>query len=112
MAQMRHRRNAINFDLPRHIDLILRKSQSRPKNISSFKHLHPVIVLNDSLDESQLTPTMTGVNLHFLLGRRVLLPNVEGRFTCFSSRRWLELGGRLVFFVVLHWVGGSAIKEY
>lgn len=89
MAEMRHSRNAIDFDLPGHIDLVLRKSQSRPKNVSSFKHLHPVIVLNDRLDQSQLTPTMTGVNLHFLLGRRVLLPNVEGRFACFSSGKWV-----------------------
>ena len=82
MAEMGHGGDAVDFHLGGEADLILGEGQSRPENVSSFEDFHPVVVLDDGFDQSEIPPAMAGVDFDFLLGGRVFLPPIELRF-CF-----------------------------
>ena len=77
VAEMGHSRNPIDLHLSSQINLVLRKGQPRPQDIPAFEHLLPVILLAYGFYQFELAPGMAGIDLHLLLGCRVLLWHVE-----------------------------------
>lgn len=79
MAEMWHGWQPVDKHLSGHKVLVLGQGQSGPHDISSLEDLHPSVTLDDGLNESQLPPAVTRIDLDFLLARRMQLADEEFR---------------------------------
>lgn len=76
VADMGHRRDAINPNLSANPDLLIRNGKPRPHHISLFEHFHPVMLLYQHFDQLEFSPRSARVDfvLFALLVRPILVP--------------------------------------
>ncbi len=75
---MRHRRYSVDPEFRCDVDLLVGERQARPHEVALLEHLHPVIFLDEHLEQLEFTPAATGVDLE-LLALFVLLVGVAVR---------------------------------